>query len=575
MVTVSPAEAAQMGLSINDTVTNSFDNIVEAVQEFAANMLTGDAIVGGSPSLNGTIPNSSWYQPAVLELAEELDPERVEQIFTQARAGDQTAAMSVVYMTAMIDPQTQPEAYTDLAQVAADLTAMNDAGTISLTDVQASILGDIIPPPGVTIEPTVTPAAVAATAEDPALEQTVMAQQVVPPAPEAEPDAEVAAATQEASPGTPIILENGEPLLRADNGAVVTREAVQAGLIEMSEGDATYPLSTYQEGLTLLNPAYADFFDATEVTAGVFNNSIANELQIAFNEDPAAMRMFIGLADDPEGLALLTTRIQSEQGATHLTQALAEITGRRGLGELEAAPTVGGIINNQREMNAGLAPSSPAEGFTPFEPVDTPAAPAQPVAPAQEAPVIVDEPAVIAAAEGPASAPAAATDLEEQPSVISYDFNVSASIEGLQTLSNGLASDDMRYLQERLEEARIAGVDPALIESIESQIGGDMSQFVTTEASIAFQAAYSQSVVSGLEDGTFDIDDHANALTAAFQQIASGDIIQRNDVGATAEAQAAAERLMEAAQAAAARGSIDPGLSTTDPVVVRTASFAI
>lgn len=133
--------------------TDDLQSIVEAAQTFAAEMASGDVLVRGQASLASTIPNSSWYNPAVTELAEEITPERVQQTFQQARLGSQTAAMDIVYLSAMIDPARSPEAQTALADFAAEIVGLNNSGAIEIDALPLEIIERIAPAGQAPVEP--------------------------------------------------------------------------------------------------------------------------------------------------------------------------------------------------------------------------------------------------------------------------------------------------------------------------------------------------------------------------------------------------------------------------------------
>jgi len=145
VATLTLDEAERLGLSLDSHVTSDVQKIVEAAQQFAAEIASGDVLVRGQASLAGTIPNSTWYNPAVTELAEEITPERIQQTFQQARLGNQTAVMDIVYLSAMIDPTRQPEAQVALSNFAAEIVGLNNSGAITIDALPLSIIERIAP----------------------------------------------------------------------------------------------------------------------------------------------------------------------------------------------------------------------------------------------------------------------------------------------------------------------------------------------------------------------------------------------------------------------------------------------
>lgn len=133
------------------------------------------------------------------------------------------------------------------------------------------------------------------------------------------------------------------------------------------------------------------------------------------------------------------------------------------------------------------------------------------------------------------------------------DPDAATDIADANILLNGVAADDMGFLEDLVDEARELGVDTELLTSISAEISSN--DFVTSQAAAEGVRAYAETLKAALEnDDLITNDEYKGALTNLFTGIAGGMVVDRvglaDDIAAAPGMEDQATRLMrEALQA--------------------------
>lgn len=123
----------------------------------------------------------------------------------------------------------------------------------------------------------------------------------------------------------------------------LSREEIVAKLYELQSESVDHGYEYYMQGLTLLNPEFANVDRIVQDSGGVLVNSLQDEMQAAFNTSPEAMGEFIALADNPVQLQNFIDVLETgETGQSNVIHILGGATDRLGLQyESEGVPVTG------------------------------------------------------------------------------------------------------------------------------------------------------------------------------------------------------------------------------------------
>ncbi len=177
------------------------------------------------------------------------------------------------------------------------------------------------------------------------------------------------------------------------------------------------------------------------------------------------------------------------------------------------------------------------------------------------------EPDPISAPElAPASDADTLPSVDTAPQLASAFTNAASNIADASVLLNGVAADDMDFLEDLVEEARGLGVDTELLTSISAEISAN--DFVTSQAAAEGVRAYAETLKAALEnDDLITNDEYKGALTNLFTGIAGGMVVDRaglvDDIAAAPGMEDQATRVMREALEAAANTA--PEMATVRP----------
>ncbi|MEM6811740.1 MAG: hypothetical protein AAF549_04655 [Pseudomonadota bacterium] len=125
----------------------------------------------------------------------------------------------------------------------------------------------------------------------------------------------------------------------------------------------------------------------------------------------------------------------------------------------------------------------------------------------------------------------------------------------LGTLFNGVASDDIGFVQDIVAEAEAMGIDVSEIDSVEAIMGAEAGEFVTTQTATVASVQYSEQMQAALADGMLTNVEYHGILNNYFNTISEG-IVASGDVMATAE---------QTAELAQSLGELNTSIMVADP----------
>ena len=137
--------------------------------------------------------------------------------------------------------------------------------------------------------------------------------------------------------------------------AELTRDQIIAQLRDLQDDPRTIGYDTFMQGFKLLNPRFAEFDQIVKDSGGAWVNSLQDQLETAFNENPQFMDAMIAISDDPDKMDQMIGLLNTNQGQDVVVRILAAGNGEASFIDQEQGITTPTIEQFNKVSDIGFA----------------------------------------------------------------------------------------------------------------------------------------------------------------------------------------------------------------------------